>query len=57
MKNVDIVIIIGRLFGICILDLFFFEVFAFLAIKRIIIPVVPPEIVPLIPKIDVKLIS
>ena len=52
----DCIIIIGWFIGIRIFDLVLFWVFAFRAIRRIRIPVVPPEIAPPIPRIEVKLI-
>jgi len=55
-KKIDIAIINGRLIGTCISGLFLLRVwsFAFLAIRRINIPVVPPEITPPIPKMNVN---
>ena len=57
MKKADSVIIRGKFIGICIsgFDLFRFVDFAFFAMSKIRIPVIPPEIVPPIPKINAKL--
>ena len=56
MKRIEKIIIIGILIGRLIsgLELFLIEVLDFLAIKRIKIPVVPPEMTPPIPRIVVK---
>lgn len=55
-KKADIAIIIGMLIGMLISgsDLFRFEDFAFFAIRRIKIPVIPAETTPPIPRMDVK---
>ena len=56
MKKADIAKTIGILIGILISgsDLLRVESFAFFAIRRIRIPVAPPEITPPIPRMNVK---
>ena len=55
-KKEERMIIMGRLIGIWIsgLDLLRFEDFAFFAIKKIRIPVVPPEMTPPIPRMKMN---
>jgi len=53
-KNVDMARTIGRLIGILIFGFFDFFDLAFFAIRSMRIPVVPLEIAPPIPRIEVK---
>ena len=59
MKRVEIVIMIGQFIGRFISGCFLFrvEAFDFFAIRRIMIPVAPPEMTPPIPRIVVKVAS
>jgi len=55
----EMIIMISQLRGILISGCFLFRVvcFAFLAVRRIRIPVIPPETTPPIPRITVKLMK
>ena len=55
-KNTEMMIIKGMLIGICIsgFALLCFEFFALCAMRSIRIPVVPPDITPPIPRMEVK---
>ena len=56
IKRVERIIIIGQLIGICISGFFLLRVEDLdrFAIRRIRMPVAPPEITPPIPRISVK---